>query len=37
MRKVDQKRLAGVATRLLVTGQFGTASPLLSVKGEAAS
>jgi hypothetical protein len=36
-KKADQKRLAGVATRLLVPGQFGTGSPLLLVKGEVAS
>jgi integrase len=36
-KKADQKRLAGVATRLLVPGQFGTGSPLLSAKSEVAS
>ena len=36
-KKADQKRLAGVATRLLVPGQFGTGSPLLATKTEAAN
>jgi integrase len=36
-KKADQKRLAGVATRLLVPGQFGMGAPLLSTKNEAAN
>jgi hypothetical protein len=28
-QKADQKRLAGVATRLLVPGHFGAGGPLL--------
>jgi integrase len=36
-KKADQKRLAGVATRLLVPGQFGTGSPLLETKTKAAN
>jgi hypothetical protein len=36
-KKADQKRLAGVATRLLVPGQFGTGAPLLATKIEAAN
>lgn len=36
-KKADQKRLAGVATRLLVPGQFGTGSPLLATKTKAAN
>ncbi len=36
-KKADQKRLAGVATRLLVPGHFGAGAPLLLVeKNEAA-
>lgn len=36
-KKADQKRLAGVATRLLVPSQFSAGAPLLSVKTDTAS